>query len=239
MQEKPVLEVNHIAVAYGRVMGVYDVSFKVFKGEIVCLLGANGAGKSTTLKAVSGILRTKSGNTYWQGMEITDLHPSEIVSKGIAHCPEGRRLFPDMTVRENLEMGVYLCNHRQTIQQRFDYIYQHLPILRMRSKQLAGTLSGGEQQMVAIGRSLMSKPKVLLLDEPFLGLAPVLIEKIADIILEIRKNGTEIILVEQNARLALTLSSRGYILQNGRVVLEGGSDDLLSNQYIQEAYLGI
>jgi len=233
-----VLNIENLQVHYGRIEALKGVSFSLAEGEIVTLIGANGAGKSTTLKTISGLLRASAGKITFMGRDITTLRPSAIVNMGIAHVPEGRRVFPRMTVEENLEMGAFVRKDQKGIKEDMDRVFQTFPILKERRTQIAGTLSGGEQQMLAIGRGLMTRPRLLLLDEPSLGLAPILVEQIFQIIDDIHKQGTPILLVEQNAYLALQVANRGYVLETGSVVLEGDAKDLLNNEHVKKAYLG-
>lgn len=232
------LEVNQINVFYGQAQALWDVSFQVQAGEIVTLVGSNGAGKSTTLKAISGLLSPASGQILFAGQRIDRLPPHQIVDLGIAQIPEARRLWPGLTVRENLELGAYVQRARPGLKQRLKEVYALFPRLEERQSQLAGTLSGGEQQMLAIARGLLSQPKLLMLDEPSLGLAPVLVEEVFRVIQEINKQGVTILLVEQNVYHALELASRGYVLETGRVILTGTGRDLLHNQHVKTAYLG-
>ncbi len=230
------LELKDLFVSYGAISALKGISLEVRKGEVVTILGANGAGKSTTLKTISGLIKSKSGSIIFEGKDISSTLSHKIVSQGIAHCPEGRRVFSTLNVEENLLMGAYSLKHidKETLK----WIYEILPRLKERKKQLAGTLSGGEQQMLAIGRALMSKPKLLILDEPSLGLAPILIKTIFKAIEEVAKKGTTVLLVEQNARAALKLANRGYVLELGKITHSGNSKELLASKSIQEAYLG-
>jgi len=232
------LAVNQINVFYGQAQALWDVSFQVQEGEIVTLVGSNGAGKSTTLKAISGLLPPASGQVHFAGQRIDRLPPHQIVDLGIAQIPEGRRLWPGLSVKENLELGAYVRRARPAFKQRLQEVYALFPRLEERQNQLAGTLSGGEQQMLAIARGLLSQPKLLMLDEPSLGLAPVLVEEVFRVIQEINKQGVTILLVEQNVYHALELASRGYVLETGRVMLAGTGRDLLHNQHVKTAYLG-
>lgn len=231
------LTVNNMNVYYGNIYAVKDVSFKVKPGEIVTLIGANGAGKSTILKTVSGLLRSKTGSMNFLDQEIGGLSPHMIVRQGLAHVPEGRRIFLQMTVQENLEMGNYTQPAR-TMDERVENVFVRFPRLKERLKQQAGTLSGGEQQMLAMGRALMSSPKLLMLDEPSMGLAPLLVEQIFEIIKELRASGVTILLVEQNAHMALSIADRGYVLETGRIVNSAAAVDLLANDDVRRAYLG-
>lgn len=230
------LEVNHINVYYGNIHALKDVSFQVNDGEIVALIGANGAGKSTTLKTVSGLLRSKTGDILFDGKSIAHVEPFRLVSDGIAHVPEGRRIFLQMTVLENLEMGAY--TRKSGIKEDIADIFERFPRLKHRKNQIAGTLSGGEQQMLAMGRALMSHPKLLMLDEPSMGLAPILVQQIFDMIAELHKSGTTILLVEQNAEMALAIADRAYVFESGRIVLSGTGAELASSDQIKRAYLG-
>ena len=230
------LKVNNLAVNFGGIKAVKGISFKVEKGEIVSLIGANGAGKSTTLRAISGLVKVSSGEIIFQDENITNLEPSLVVEKGIIHCPEGRRIFPNLTVLDNLKIGAYLRN--DSIEDDINHMYELFPILKTRSWQHAGTLSGGEQQMLAVARSLMAKPKILMLDEPSLGLAPIIVKEIFDIIKEIKKEGITILLIEQNANMALKCADNAYVLETGDIHMHGTGEELLNNNYILEAYLG-
>jgi branched-chain amino acid transport system ATP-binding protein len=232
------LELAGVEAAYARAAVLQDVSLRVGEGEIVTLIGSNGAGKSTTLRAISRLVRVRRGAIRFLGATISDRPSHEVVRLGLTHVPEGRRLFADMTVRENLLLGAYTCARRD-LDARLARVYEWFPRLSERDGQLAGSLSGGEQQMLAIGRGLMVQPKLLMLDEPSLGLAPKLVVQVADMIQTIRARGITVLLVEQNARLALQISDRAYVLQTGRVVLEGRSGDLLDDPTVQRAYLGL
>ena len=233
-----ILDIETINVYYGAIHALKDVSFNLESGEIVALIGANGAGKSTSLNTISGILHPASGSIRYHGENITATTPQEIVRKGIIHVPEGRRIFASMTVWENLEMGAYTVADREAVKERMEAMFKRFPRLKERCNQAGGTLSGGEQQMLAIARGLMANPQVLLLDEPSMGLSPILVEQIFDIVREINESGTSIILVEQNALMALSIADRGYVLDTGRVVLEGAADDLLRDPMVISAYLG-
>ena len=244
------LEMNDIHTFYGPIEALKGITLGVKQGEIVCLIGNNGAGKSTALMTISGILRPHSGEITFEGKSIKGLPPHMIVRMGISQVPEGRRIFPKLTVKENLEMGAYTADSKQAsgfrksrkrgqqIRVQFEKIFELFPLLKERHNQQGGTLSGGEQQMLAIGRALMSNPKLLLLDEPSLGLAPIIASKIFKTIREINREGVTVLLVEQNARAALRLSHRGYVLENGVVALEGEGEDLLNNEQVRRAYLG-
>ncbi len=231
------LEVKNINVYYGSIHAIKDISFSVEQGEVVALIGANGAGKSTILKTISGLLRTKTGSISFQNQSITTTIPHKIVAQGLAHVPEGRRIFAQMSVEENLEMGAYTRSNSE-IAPGLERVYERFPRLKERRRQTAGTLSGGEQQMLAMGRALMSRPTLLMLDEPSMGLAPILVEEIFDIIRELHKDGTTILLVEQNAQMALSVADRGYVLETGKIVLSGGGIQLLQDDAVRKAYLG-
>jgi branched-chain amino acid transport system ATP-binding protein len=233
-----ILEVEGIDAFYGSIQALRGVSLDVREGEIVTLIGANGAGKSTTLRAINGIMHPRRGRIRFRGEDITHDGPHEIVRRGIAQSPEGRRLFPRMTVTENLEMGAFQRTDKPEIREDMDRVFELFPRLQERSLQKAGTLSGGEQQMCAIGRALMARPKLLLLDEPSLGLAPIFVERIFEIIEQINKQGTSILLVEQNALMALDAADRGYVLETGRVVLADRADALKTNEQVRKTYLG-
>jgi branched-chain amino acid transport system ATP-binding protein len=233
-----VLQVESIDVFYGNIQALKGVSLEVKKGEIVTLIGANGAGKSTLLKTISGLLKPKKGDILYEGKSIAGKAAQTIVKQGISHVPEGRRIFANMTVEENLELGAFLRKDKPGIQQDFEKVYQLFPRLYERRKQLAGTLSGGEQQMLAIGRALMARPRLLLLDEPSMGLAPLLVKTIFRIIEEINSFGTTILLVEQNANMALSIADRAYVIESGRVVLSGTAQELNASEQVKKAYLG-
>jgi branched-chain amino acid transport system ATP-binding protein len=232
------LEVQDLNVYYGAIHALKGISFHVEKGEIVALIGANGAGKSTTLGTISGLLRPRSGTILFQGEDLTQSLSDQIVRKGIVQVPEGRKIFATLTVMENLEMGAFTQKDKASIQKDVQGGFQRFPRLNERRGQLGGTLSGGEQQMLAIARGLMSRPGLLLLDEPSMGLSPLLVEQIFTIIRDINDQGVSILLVEQNAQMALSIADRGYVLETGRVVLEGPAQDLLQNDVVIEAYLG-
>lgn len=232
------LELKDVRVHYGKVEALRGASLQIDEGEAVGLMGANGAGKSTALKAVSGLNRITSGEIWFEGKRIDKVSPQHIVKLGVVQIPEGRRLFSNMTVYENLLLGAYLRKDRDGIKKTLEDIYGHFPVLGQRRRQRAGTLSGGEQQMLAIGRALMAKPKLLLLDEPSIGLSPVVVAEIGRVIAEISRGGIAILLVEQNARLTFRLSQRGYVLETGRVVLHGSTVELANNEYVKKAYLG-
>jgi branched-chain amino acid transport system ATP-binding protein len=232
------LKLTSVDTSYGHIKALKGISIEVTKGEIVCLLGSNGAGKTTTLMTISGILKPDSGDIFFEGESIKGLAPHRIVKKGICQVPEGRRIFPKFTVIENLETGAFVST-LQNFNKNLERVFNLFPILKERKSQTAGTLSGGEQQMLAIGRSLMSNPRLLLLDEPSLGLAPILASKIFKTIAEINNDGITILLVEQNAKAALKLSHRGYVLENGSIKLYGSGEELLHNEDLKKAYLGI
>lgn len=235
-----ILTVKEISINYGKVAAVRDVSFDIEDGTIVTLIGANGAGKSTILKTISGLKHPSSGEIFFRGKAIDRLHPDNIVREGLSHVPEGRRLFPAMTVRENLLMGAYLKKNKKEINDEFEKVFYYFPKLKERQKQRAGSLSGGEQQMLAMGRALMSRPKLLLLDEPSIGLSPLMSQMIGKIVQTInQEEGVSILLVEQNAKLALGLASRGYVLETGTIVLNGDARELLNNDMVKTAYLGV
>jgi len=238
MSEGPLLSVQGIFAGYGPIEALKGVSLNVQRGEIVTLIGANGAGKSSTLMCICGVHRARKGSIHFDGEEVTDEKPHSLVAKGLAQVPEGRKIFARMTVLENLELGAYLRKDVAGIKSDLDMVYTLFPILGERRKQLGGTLSGGEQQMLAIGRALMSKPKLLLMDEPSMGVAPILTAKIFDTIRELNKQGMTILLVEQNAHLALKLAHRGYVLETGEIVLEDKASSLLTDPRVKEAYLG-
>jgi len=233
------LRIEKIQTFYGNVQALFEVSLGIKKGEMVALIGGNGAGKSTTLKAISGLLVPSSGFIEFEGRKIHGLSPRVVVMMGISHCPEERRVWPKLTVWENLDLGAYTRKDRKSIREDMEEIFVLYPILQERRNQLAGTLSGGEQQMLAIGRAIMSRPRLLLLDEPSLGLAPIMVEKTAEMIQGIHRQGTTVLLVEQNAFLALNLSDRAYLLETGRTMLEGKGKELLQNEHVQKAYLGM
>jgi branched-chain amino acid transport system ATP-binding protein len=233
------LEVNQINVFYGDLQALWNVSLKVDEGERVVLLGSNGAGKTTLLKTVSGLLRPRSGQIRFLGERIDRLPPFKIVEKGISHVPEGRRLFPDMTVLENLMLGAYTPEAERRMGEMLERVYSMFPILKERKKQLAETLSGGEQQMLAIGRALMSNPRMLLLDEPSTGLGPIPLEKVLNVLEQINKEGVTILLVEQNVHHALRLAQRVYLLENGRIVASGSKEEIVKDEKIKKAYIGI
>jgi branched-chain amino acid transport system ATP-binding protein len=233
------LELESVDASYGRIQALRKVSLRVEKGEVVALIGSNGAGKTTTLRTISGLMHPTNGTIRFDGGEITTTRPSRIVGLGISQSPEGRRLFPRMTVIDNLFMGAYTRSDRAGIASDMDRVFQLFPRLQERRTQIAGTLSGGEQQMLAMGRSLMARPKLLMLDEPSLGLAPILVETIFNIVREINSQGTTVLLVEQNAHKALEVANRGYVLETGVVVQEGSGQELLASEEVQKAYLGM
>ncbi|MBE3557293.1 MAG: ABC transporter ATP-binding protein [Firmicutes bacterium] len=232
------LTIDKLEVSYGAIRALHGISLEVPDGSIVCLIGANGAGKSTTLKTISGLLRPRAGSIRYQGDEITHWAPKRIVAAGISHVPEGRRIFADQTVEENLRLGAYSRRDRAEVAKDLEFVYELFPRLRERRKQLGGTLSGGEQQMLAIGRGLMARPKLLLLDEPSMGLSPLLVREIFSIIQTINRQGTTILLVEQNAYMALGVASFAYVLETGRVALQGPAKELASSSEVRRAYLG-
>ena len=233
------LELRQVNTYYGKIQALQDVSIRVDDGEIVTLIGANGAGKSTTLMTVCGILHPRSGEIVWNGAPIHQLPPHDIVKLGISQVPEGRLIFPELTVRENLDLGAFLRSDRDGIASDMDYVFELFPILKERISQQGGTLSGGEQQMLAVGRALMARPKLLLLDEPSLGLAPIIIQQIFSIIQKVNADGTTVFLVEQNANQALRIAHRGYVMENGRIAMEGHASDLLASEEVRKAYLGM
>ncbi|WP_308621496.1 ABC transporter ATP-binding protein [uncultured Desulfovibrio sp.] len=233
------LELRGVDSYYGNIQALRDISLHVDDGEIVTLIGANGAGKSTTLMTVCGIIRPRRGEIFWNGRPIHELAPHEIVMLGISQVPEGRLIFPDLSVQENLDLGAFLRRDAQGVRQDMDYVFELFPILAERRRQAGGTLSGGEQQMLAISRALMARPSLLLLDEPSLGLAPIIIQQIFAIIRKVNANGTTVFLVEQNANQALRIAHRGYVMENGRISMEGLADDLLQSPEVRSAYLGM
>ncbi len=232
------LTLDAVRARYGRVTALDGVSLTVGPGELVCLIGANGAGKTTTLKTISGLVRAAAGRILFDGREIQALPPQEILRRGIAHCPEGRRVFPHMTVKENLEMGAYVRTDAAQIATDLERVFAHFPILGERRRQSAGTLSGGEQQMLAIGRALMARPRLMLFDEPSLGLAPTVVEAVFEIIAAIRGEGMTVLMVEQNAWMALGVATRAYVMETGRIMLEGPARELADNAHVKRAYLG-
>lgn len=232
------LEVKDLEVYYGMIQAIKGISFEVNQGEVIALIGANGAGKTTTLHTITGLLSPKKGSVLFEGRDITKVPAHKIVSMGMAHVPEGRRVFSQLSVYENLKLGAYTRKDKSNIDKELQSIYERFPRLAERKNQLAGTLSGGEQQMLAMGRALMSKPSIVLMDEPSMGLSPILVNEIFDIIESISKSGTTVLLVEQNAKKALSIADRAYVLETGKVVLEGDAKDLLENDSIKKAYLG-
>jgi branched-chain amino acid transport system ATP-binding protein len=233
------LAIDDVHASYGPVAAIRGLSLEVRAGELVCLIGANGAGKSSALRAISGLLGVTRGRIVFDGAEIHRAAPDAILKAGIAHCPEGRRVFPHLTVEENLAMGAYVRRDRAGIAEDVDRLCAHFPILAERRRQAAGTLSGGEQQMLAIARALMSRPRLLLLDEPSLGLAPTVVETTFEIIADIRRRGTTVLMVEQNAYLALGMADRAYVMETGRIALVGGGQELLHNDHVRRVYLGV
>ncbi len=236
--EDKLLKVENLHVYYGSIYALKGISLEVRKGEIVTLIGANGAGKTTTLRAISGLVRSADGKIIYEGKDITYLDASDIVALGISHCPEGRQLFGGLTVKENLILGAYLRKDKKEIEEDMERVFELFPILKERINQKAGTLSGGEQEMLAIARALMSRPRLLLLDEPSLGLAPLVVERIFETITEVRSSGTTVLLVEQNANMALEIADRGYVLETGKIVLSGDAKSLRENEEVKRAYLG-
>ena len=232
------LKVEGLNVFYGAIHALHDISFHVNQGEIVTLIGANGAGKTTTLHTISGLIRQKSGTVTFKDKNLASIQPHKLVNLGLSQVPEGRRVFAQMTVLENLEMGAYTRKNAAEMKNDLEMVFSHFPRLKERVKQLAGTLSGGEQQMLAMGRALMSHPDLLMLDEPSMGLSPILVQEIFSIIQDVNKAGTTILLVEQNAHMALSIASRAYVLETGHVVMEGKAQDLLTNDDVRKAYLG-
>lgn len=232
------LEINNINVYYGAIHALKGVSLSVEEGQIVSLIGANGAGKSTTLRTISGLLKPKSGELLFEGKSLTDVAAHNIVKLGISQVPEGRRIFANMTVLENMELGAYTRSNRKEIAQDMDKVFSRFPRLAERRSQMAGTLSGGEQQMLAMGRALMSRPRLLLLDEPSMGLAPLLVKEIFSIIKEINAGGTTILLVEQNANMALSIAHKAYVLETGRITISGTAQELSESEAVRKAYLG-
>jgi branched-chain amino acid transport system ATP-binding protein len=234
----PILEISDVHVYYGAIHALKGVTLRVQEGEIVTLIGANGAGKSTTLRAINGLNRPRQGSIRFQGDDITGAAPHTIVKNGIAQSPEGRRLFPRMSVTENLEMGAFQRTDKANFAEDMERVFQLFPRLQERRTQNAGTLSGGEQQMCAIGRALMARPKLLLLDEPSMGLAPIFVERIFETVVEVNRQGTPVLLVEQNALMALDVAKRGYVMETGRIVLEGPASELKTNEQVRMTYLG-
>jgi branched-chain amino acid transport system ATP-binding protein len=232
------LQITELSVYYDAIRALKGVSFHVDEGEIVTLIGANGAGKSTVLQTISGLLRAKSGDILYGDRSLRSVEPHHIVKLGLAQVPEGRRVFQQMTVLENLEMGAFIESDRAAVEEGFEQVFRSFPRLKERRKQLAGTLSGGEQQMLAMGRAMMSKPKLLMLDEPSMGLSPILVNEIFSIIAQVHQSGTTVLLVEQNARMALSVADRAYVLETGRVVKSGDAKELMDDDAIRKAYLG-
>ena len=235
---KVVLEINDLNLYYGGIHAIKGISLKVNEGEIITLIGANGAGKTSTLRAISSLEKVKSGDIVFYGENIKGISANKLVSKGLSHVPEGRKIFGNLTVMENLELGAYLRKDKTQVKKDYNMVFEKFPILKERKNQNAGTLSGGEQQMLAIGRALMSRPKMLLLDEPSMGLAPMVVKDIFDTIVEINSTGTTVLLVEQNANMALSIADRAYVLETGNIVIDGNADVLLRDDRIREAYLG-
>jgi len=233
------LNLTDIVIHYQKVAAVQGISLRVEKGQLVTLLGSNGAGKSTTLRTISGLVRPSAGEIRFDGKRIDGRSPDKILKLGIAHVPEGRRVFPGLTVLENLYTGAYVRSDKEGVKRDLEKTLGHFPVLKARSKQVAKTMSGGEQQMLAIGRALMSNPRLLMLDEPSLGLAPLVVQEIARILTEINRKGVSVILVEQNAEIALNLAHYGYVLETGRIALHGNADELKDNEHVRKAYLGI
>ena len=232
------LEIKDLEVYYGMIQAIKGISFEVNEGEVIALIGANGAGKTTILHTITGLLSPKKGSVVFEGKDITKVAAHKIVSLGMAHVPEGRRVFAELTVYENLKMGAYTRKEKSEIEQTLSMVYQRFPRLKERKNQLAGTLSGGEQQMLAMGRALMSHPKIIVMDEPSMGLSPILVNPIFDIIEEVSKSGTTVLLVEQNAKKALSIADRAYVLETGKIVLDGDAQALLNDDSIKKAYLG-
>lgn len=232
------LEIRDLEVYYGMIQAIKGISFDVNEGEVIALIGANGAGKTTTLHTVTGLLPAKAGTITFEGRDITKVPGYKIVSMGMAHVPEGRRVFAELSVLQNLRMGAYTRKDKNEIEETLQMVYKRFPRLEERQNQMAGTLSGGEQQMLAMGRALMSHPKIILMDEPSMGLSPIFVNEIFDIIKEVSASGTTVLLVEQNAKKALSIADRAYVLETGKIVLEGNADDLLNDDSIKKAYLG-
>ena len=232
------LKVENLEVAYGMIKAIKGVSFEVNEGEVIALIGANGAGKTTILHTVTGLLSPQAGSIVFEGVELTKIPAHKIVGMGMAHVPEGRRVFQELTVLENLKLGAFILNDKKKIESNLEYVYKHFPRLKERRGQVAGTLSGGEQQMLAMGRALMSNPKIILMDEPSMGLSPILVSEIFNIIKEVSADGTTVLLVEQNAKKALSIANRAYVLETGKIVLEGDAKELMNNEQVKKAYLG-
>ena len=238
MSQKSILSIQGLKVRYGPIEALKGINIEVSEGSVVALLGANGAGKTTTLQTISGLVSAASGKILYDGKDITNMEPEKIAGIGIAQSPEGRQIFADLTVLENLRVGAFTVKSRKTIDECFERVYRHFPLLKERSRQLAGTLSGGELQMLAIGRALMADPKILLLDEPSLGLAPLIVQNIFNIINEIKKEGTTVVIVEQNALQTLKIADYGYVLELGEINISGPANELIRDQRLVEAYLG-
>lgn len=232
------LEIKDLEVYYGVIQAIKGISFEVNKGEVIALIGANGAGKTTTLHTITGLISPKRGHVIFEGKDITKVPAHKIVSMGMAHVPEGRRVFAELSVYENLKMGAYTRKDKSEIEESLENVYKRFPRLKERRNQMAGTLSGGEQQMLAMGRALMSKPKIILMDEPSMGLSPILVNEIFDIIRSVSESGTTVLLVEQNAKKALSIADRAYVLETGKIALSGNAKDLLEDDSIKKAYLG-
>ena len=232
------LEVKDLEVYYGMIQAIKGISFEVNQGEVIALIGANGAGKTTTLQTITGMIPSKKGSITFNGTDITKVPGHKIVPMGMAHVPEGRRVFAQLSVLDNLKLGAYTRNDQKEIQESLQMVYRHFPRLEERKNQMAGTLSGGEQQMLAMGRALMSKPKLIVMDEPSMGLSPIFVNEIFDIIRVVSESGTTVLLVEQNAKKALTIADRAYVLETGRISMSGKASDLLNDQAVQKAYLG-
>lgn len=232
------LEIKNLEVYYGMIQAIKGISLEVNQGEVIALIGANGAGKTTTLHTITGLLAPKNGSVLFEGVDITKIPAHKIVSMGMAHVPEGRRVFANLTVYQNLKLGAYTRKDSKEIEQTLEMVYKRFPRLEERKNQIAGTLSGGEQQMLAMGRALMSHPKLILMDEPSMGLSPIFVNEIFDIVKEISAGGTTVLLVEQNAKKALSIADRAYVLETGNIVLEGKASELLNNDSVKKAYLG-
>lgn len=232
------LEVKNLEVYYGVIQALKGISFEVNEGEVIALIGANGAGKTTILHTITGLIESKAGSVHFEGKDITKMPGHKIVTLGMAHVPEGRRVFADLSVYENLKLGAYTRTDKAEIAESLEMVYKRFPRLKERKNQLAGTLSGGEQQMLAMGRALMSKPKIILMDEPSMGLSPLFVNEIFDIIREVSEAGTTVLLVEQNAKKALSIADRAYVLETGNIVLEGDANELMNDESVKKAYLG-
>ena len=232
------LEIKDLEVYYGMIQAIKGISFEVNEGEVITLIGANGAGKTTTLHTISGLIAPKKGTIVFEGKEITKMPAHKIVSCGMAHVPEGRRVFASLSVLQNLKLGAYTRSSKEEIEESLEMVYARFPRLKERKNQLAGTLSGGEQQMLAMGRALMSKPRIILMDEPSMGLSPIFVNEIFDIIRQVSAGGTTVLLVEQNAKKALSIADRGYVLETGKIVLTGKAEELLDDESVKKAYLG-